>query len=89
MWSSGGWCRRRASQAWAACNAGLRLPGSRLSRPLPRLVHGKAGDPLTLGLLDNLLGEASHPPRGCLAHQSLYEADRLHPAIGPRRLTAR
>ena len=67
----------------------LRLPGSRLSRPLPRLVHGKAGDPLTLGLLDNLLGEAGHPPRGCLAHQSLYEADRLHPAIGPRRLTAR
>jgi hypothetical protein len=34
--------------------------------PLPGVVHGKAGDPLTLGLLDNLLGEVGHPPRGCL-----------------------
>jgi hypothetical protein len=31
--------------------------------PLPGVVHGKAGDPLTLGLLDNLLGEVGHPPR--------------------------
>jgi hypothetical protein len=32
----------------------LRLPGSRLNRPHPGVVHGKAGHPLTLGLLDNL-----------------------------------
>jgi len=44
----------------------LRLPGSRLSRPHPGVVHGKAGDPLTVGLLDNLLGEVGHPRRGCL-----------------------
>jgi hypothetical protein len=25
--------------------------------PLPGVVHGKAGDPLTLGFLGNLLGE--------------------------------
>jgi hypothetical protein len=25
--------------------------------PLPGVVHGKAGDPLTLGFLDHLLGE--------------------------------
>jgi hypothetical protein len=37
----------------------LRLPGSRLSGPHPGVVHGKAGDPLTLGLLDNLLGESA------------------------------
>ena len=28
--------------------------------PHPGVVHGKAGDPLTLGLLDNLLGEVGH-----------------------------
>ena len=33
--------------------------------PLPGVVHGKAGDPLTLGLLGNLLGEVGHL-RGCL-----------------------
>jgi hypothetical protein len=49
----------------------LRLPGSRLSRPHPGVVHGKAGDPLTLGLLDNLVGEVGHPPRGCLVPSRL------------------
>jgi hypothetical protein len=49
----------------------LRLPGSRLSRPHPGVVHGKAGDPLTLGLLDNLVGEVGHPPRGCLVSSRL------------------
>jgi len=44
----------------------LRLPGSRLNRPHSGVVHGKAGDPLTVGLLDNLLGEVGHPRRGCL-----------------------
>jgi hypothetical protein len=44
----------------------LRLPGLRLSRRHPGVVLGKAGDPLTLGLLDNLVGEVGHRPRGCL-----------------------
>ena len=65
-WASSRAAARWASQAWAACNAASAWPGSRLSRPHPGVVHGKAGDPLTLGLLDNLLGEVGHPPRGCL-----------------------
>jgi hypothetical protein len=39
--------------------------------PAPCVVHGKAGDPRTLGLLDNLLGEVGHPPRGCLVSSRL------------------
>ena len=58
--------RAQGQPGLAACNAAPPAPGSRLSHPLPGVVHGKAGDPLTLGLLDNLLGEVGHPPRGCL-----------------------
>jgi hypothetical protein len=32
--------------------------------PLPGVGHGKAGDPRTLGLRDNLVGEVGHPPGG-------------------------
>jgi hypothetical protein len=45
--------------------------GSRLSRPHPGVVHGKAGDPLTPGLLDNLWGKVGHTPRGCLVSSRL------------------
>jgi hypothetical protein len=44
----------------------LRLPGSRLNRLHPGVVYGEAGDPLTVGFLDNLLGEVGQPCPGCL-----------------------
>jgi hypothetical protein len=58
-WASSRAAARRASPAWAACNA------APLARPAPQpphpgVVHGKAGDPLTLGLLDNLVGKVGH-----------------------------
>ena len=59
-WASSRAAARRASPAWAACNA------APLARPAPqppapwRRPHGKADDPLTLGLLDNLLGKVGH-----------------------------
>jgi hypothetical protein len=39
--------------------------------PLSGVVHGKAGDPLTLGVLEDLLGEVGHPRRGCLVSSRL------------------
>jgi hypothetical protein len=70
-WASSRAAARRASQASGACNAAPPAPGSRLSHPLPGVVHGKADDPLTPGLLDNLLGEVGHPLRGCLVSSRL------------------
>ena len=63
-WASSRAAARRASPAWAACNA------APLARPAPqppapwRRPHGKADDPLTLGLLDNLLGKVGHLREG-------------------------
>jgi hypothetical protein len=65
-WASSRAAARRASPAWAACNAAPACARLAPQRPHPGVVHGKADDPLTLGLLDNLLGEVGHPPRGCL-----------------------
>ena len=46
-------------------------PARASAAPHPGVVHGKADDPLTLGPLDNLLGEVGHPPRGCLVSSRL------------------
>jgi hypothetical protein len=59
-WASSRAAARRASQAWPRATPPPPAPGSRLSRPHPDVVHGKADDPLTLGLLDNLWGKVGH-----------------------------
>src|SRR4029453_16423052 len=58
---------RWASPAWAACNAASACPARASAARTLGVVHGKAGDPLTLGLLDHLLGGVGHPRRGCVA----------------------
>jgi hypothetical protein len=48
-----------------------RLPGSRLSGPLPGVVHGKAGDPLTLASWTTSWARSATLRQGCLVSSRL------------------
>jgi Domain of Unknown Function (DUF1206) len=76
------WQASEVIWGYRSARRGPARPGPRATPPPParlapqppapwRRPHGKAGDPLTLGLLDNLVGEVGHPPAGCLVSSRL------------------
>jgi hypothetical protein len=57
--------RRPSGQPDLGCLQGLLgLPGPRLGCPNPSVVDGQGGDPLALGLLDDLFGQVGQLARG-------------------------
>jgi hypothetical protein len=66
-----------------------RSPGPRLSRPHPGVVHGKADDPLTPGLLDNpwarsaTLRQVVWFPRACGSRRSVEASTAMAAVAHP------